>query len=355
MKKHFLLWIIYVSFILIYAYSLSTKDNPVHLPTFAYTQASLIMVFYYNYFYILPLFFTKYRLFAIGLSFFGICVYFGMRYLFTFKVNPYFGVRIFDSLTVKGFLASHTYLYVLYTVYALLFWYQKRTIRAERQLRLTETEMLSAKNKSLESENERIKADYNTLKSQINPHFLYNTLNFFYATVYEQHPQTANGIALLSDIMRYSLSPGDEQGRVPLSMEWEHLEKFIELNQLRYDEQLPVSLGREGDMTGVTIMPHLLITLVENAFKHGDLGRPMHIQLRVCDERLDFTVQNHIQQGGRKISEGGGMGLANIKRRLWHEYREQAVFDVSTTDDLFMVAMKLPVNHKQITGEQRAA
>jgi two-component system, LytTR family, sensor kinase len=351
MKRHITLWLAYLSFILLYAYFTTNKENPLDLPAFFFSQFLLILVFYHNYFIVQPTYFEKNKVLGICFFILGLASYFLVRYLFAFKISPLLGRPTFDSPVLRSFLATHTYLYVLYSVYALAFWYFKKSIKVEQQLRITETEMLGVKNKSLESENERIKADYNTLKSQINPHFLYNTLNFFYANVYEQHPQTANGIALLSDIMRYSLSPGDEQGRVPLFMEWEHMENFIELNQMRYEEPLPVSLKMEGDTAGVSIMPHLLITLVENVFKHGDMDKPIHIHLKVCEGQFNFTVQNHIPAIKRNINEGSGMGLANVKRRLWHEYHAQAVFDVRTTGDLFTVEVKLPVSY----NKQRAA
>jgi LytS/YehU family sensor histidine kinase len=109
------------------------------------------------------------------------------------------------------------------------------------------------------------------LKSQINPHFLLNTLNFLYNSVSKLSEKIADSVMTLSDIMRYALTNADEDGKVKLESEIEHISNFIKLNQARFNQRLCIELLMEGDPEGLRIIPLVLITLAENVFKYGDL------------------------------------------------------------------------------------
>lgn len=171
------------------------------------------------------------------------------------------------------------------------------------------------------SEQQRLQTEANFLRAQINPHFLQNTLNFFYAqSLPVNAPKLSEGILLLSDMMRYSLSgQGDSQARVLLRDEIRHLQNFIAINQLRFSGQLQVNFSVEGDPGDSTLIPLALVTLLENAFKHGDLSDPQHplqVQLLLdCpDAWLHFDVYNRIRTGPAERSSR--IGLENTRRRL---------------------------------------
>src|SRR5215203_7393430 len=137
----------------------------------------------------------------------------------------------------------------------------------------------------MQLEVEKSQANLNFLKAQINPHFLHNTLNFLYAKSLPYSPELSEGILTLSDIMRYALSEGNaKDGKVPLKDEIEHVRNVIKINQLRFSNNLNVQFDVEGVINSASIIPFILITLVENAFKHGDLRSneyPINIKLKI--------------------------------------------------------------------------
>ncbi len=176
-------------------------------------------------------------------------------------------------------------------------------------------------------------ANFNFLKSQINPHFLHNTLNFLYAKSLPYSSELSEGILTLSDIMRYALGQGNQKdGKALLKDEIEHVHNVIRINQLRYNNQLKVNFEMSGSIEGAIIIPFVLITLVENAFKHGDLKNqdyPITIKVTVKGSTLYFYCRNKKRTGPKQLSTG--IGLENIKKRLDLAYGDKYKFIV--TDD----------------------
>jgi LytS/YehU family sensor histidine kinase len=171
----------------------------------------------------------------------------------------------------------------------------------------------------MQLEVEKSQANFNFLKAQINPHFLHNTLNFLYAKSLPYSTELSEGILTLSDIMRYALSPSaTKDGKVMLKEEIEHVRNVIKINQLRFSNNLNVAFDVSGVVNGATIIPFILITLVENAFKHGDLKNPPYpidIKLNVADGKsLYFYCRNRKRPGAKELSTG--IGLDNIKKQL---------------------------------------
>ncbi|MET0394869.1 MAG: sensor histidine kinase, partial [Chitinophagaceae bacterium] len=158
-------------------------------------------------------------------------------------------------------------------------------------------------------------AELQFLRSQINPHFLFNTLNNIYSLVYEQSDKAPAAMLRLSDMMRYMLY--EKKETVPLAKEWDYISSFVELQKLRFHEEPAIVLTAEGNLDAHLIPPYLLIPFVENAFKHGDLrdaADPLTITLAAGDGDIRFRVQNKISH--RNKDESGGVGLDNVRRRL---------------------------------------
>jgi two-component system, LytTR family, sensor kinase len=156
------------------------------------------------------------------------------------------------------------------------------------------------------------------LRSQINPHFLFNTLNNIHSFVYRDQDKTAYSIIKLSEIMRYMLYETDAE-RVFLEKEITYIENYIELQKLRFKDPSYVNLQIEGNISGKKIPPLLLITLVENAFKHGKktLNKPgILILLKIQDNSLIFEVTNYITSTSQTKTEHKGFGLQNLEKRL---------------------------------------
>lgn len=186
-------------------------------------------------------------------------------------------------------------------------------------------------------------ANFNFLKAQINPHFLHNTLNFLYAKSLPYSEELSEGILTLSDIMRYALTKGNQKdGKAPLKDEIEHVNNVIKISQLRYSNQLKVNFEVSGSVNGVTIVPFVLITLVENAFMHGDLKNqhyPIDIKLDVKGNKLYFYCRNKKRSGPKQLSTG--IGLDNIKKRLELAYGDNYKFTVKDESEFYTTELTI--------------
>jgi LytS/YehU family sensor histidine kinase len=215
----------------------------------------------------------------------------------------------------------------------------------------------------LQLEMEKSEANLNFLKAQINPHFLHNTLNFLYAKSLPYSPELSEGILTLSDIMRYALSEGNARdGKAPLKDEIEHVRNVIKINQLRFSNKLNVNFEVTGIVNGATIIPFVLITLVENAFKHGDLkntsdpiiiklnvtgkkefsasAEPINITVRSMENRkLYFYCRNRKKSGPKELSTG--IGLENIKKRLDLAYGDKYKFNVKDETEFYTTELTI--------------
>ena len=195
----------------------------------------------------------------------------------------------------------------------------------------------------LQLEVEKSEANLNFLKAQINPHFLHNTLNFLYAKSLPYSPELSEGILTLSDIMRYALSEGNaREGKAPLKDEIEHVRNVIKINQLRYSNKLNVNFEVSGVVEGAMIIPFVLITLVENAFKHGDLNKqefPIEVRLNVDRNKLYFYCRNKKKSGPKELSTG--VGLENIRKRLDLAYGDKYKFAVQDEPEFYTIELTI--------------
>ena len=211
------------------------------------------------------------------------------------------------------------------------------------QLRDEQKQRKVLEEQKMQLEIEKSQANFNFLKAQINPHFLHNTLNFLYAKSLPYSPELSEGILTLSDIMRYALSEGNARdGKAPLKDEIEHVRNVIKINQLRFSNNLSVQFDVEGVVNGATIIPFVLITLVENAFKHGDLKsteHPISIRLKIEGKGLYFYCRNKKKTGPKELSTG--IGLDNIKKRLDLAYGDHYCLGVKDEADLYTTELTI--------------
>ncbi len=188
-----------------------------------------------------------------------------------------------------------------------------------------------------------LSAELSALKNQINPHFLYNTLSYLYAQARPLSESLGEAILLLSDMMRYSLHETDERGLVVLEKEIEHIENYIQIHQLRFGNTLAVEFEVEGRYENKLILPLILISFVENAFKHGkttDPQNPLVIKLTVHpDSSLSFFVKNRKTEGPKEHSSG--IGLLNVKRRLALAYPNAHQVTITDTKYYFEVSLTI--------------
>jgi two-component system, LytTR family, sensor kinase len=194
--------------------------------------------------------------------------------------------------------------------------------------------------RTFQLEKEKMQADYLFLKAQINPHFLHNTLNFLYSLALDYSADLSEGILTLSAIMRYSLDKTeDADGKVTLSKEIQHVHHVLKIQQLRFDHSLQVIFIIRGEPAGHRILPFVLITLVENAFKHGDLqctDNPVRLELDISTEgHLHFFCCNRKKTGPKELSTG--IGLDNTRKRLELAYGENYSLYIKDQRELFTV------------------
>ena len=168
-----------------------------------------------------------------------------------------------------------------------------------------------------EAEARQLETELAMLRTQLHPHFLFNTLNGLYALALERSDRMPDVVLKLSELLRYTLDSGEKQ-RVPLADEIRFLENYVALERLRLDGEPDLRLEIDGNTAVHRVAPMLLAPFVENAFKHGDLGLRaeafIHIRLVVEAGRLRLTVANSCSGG--VSSERTGLGLANVRRRL---------------------------------------
>lgn len=260
------------------------------------------------------------------------------RYVFIAFVAPVIFNTPKPEAGLWHYFTFSLYWWFQYSLLGLGYWYARRVIKSERLLRASETERLQL-------ENQKLQLQYNFLQAQINPHFLYNTIGFFHSKAMRFSKETAKGMELLSDIMRYSLQPATSDGKVPLKDEVKHLRNYIELHQMRFENALNIDFTQSGNLDGMRIPPHVLITLVENAFKHGIFNEnnpPLKIDLSADNGHIFFTVSNKVsngRNGARK--ESSGIGLSNIQSRLEKEYGNKSQLSYKNENGMFNVQLNI--------------
>ncbi|MCF8246877.1 MAG: histidine kinase [Saprospiraceae bacterium] len=205
----------------------------------------------------------------------------------------------------------------------------------------------AAERKALAIINRQTEAELQFLRAQINPHFLFNTLNNIYSLAVVRSPKTADMVLKLSQLLRYVVyeKKGD---LVPLEKEVEHIRHFIELFQMRNEEPQDIEFTAEGELNGVKIEPMILIPIVENCFKHCDFDTNpkafVKMQLTVREGELTFNTANTKNDADQQKDRTGGVGLENIHRRLALQHPDD--FQLETHDELglFKVFFVLKVN-----------
>lgn len=214
---------------------------------------------------------------------------------------------------------------------------------------------LRLENYKLEKDKLTLELDF--LKAQVNPHFLFNTLNSVYARVFDSDEQAADLIIRLSELMRYNLYETDV-AKITLDKELGYIQNYLNLERNRLSDQyVVIEYTQSGNPADYQITPLLLIAFVENAFKHGVKGAsgPAYVQVSatLTEDQFVFRVENSIplkrpSPVNERLSESekksGGIGLSNVSRRLHAFYENRHVLTVTTTDDTYAVSLAIQLN-----------
>ena len=198
-------------------------------------------------------------------------------------------------------------------------------------------------------ENERLTAELNFLKAQINPHFLFNTLNNLYYLAYTKSSNTTEVIAKLSQMMRYMIYDSNFP-LVPLSKEIEYMENYISLERLRLNDQIPIKFSIEGgNPQDLLIAPLIFITFLENAFKHGvSNNHPqawVNISILIREKECVYRVENSkISSTKAEAEQKSGIGIQNVKRRLELSYPGKHTLAVDDRADRYSVQLTIQLS-----------
>lgn len=198
-----------------------------------------------------------------------------------------------------------------------------------------------------ERQNENLKTELSLLRSQVNPHFMFNVLNNMVALARKQSEMLEPSLIKLSALMRYMLYETGEQ-KVLLEKETEYLQSYIDLQQQRFGKKLAVNVSIQPGDKQYEIEPMLLIPFVENAFKHGTgmiENAQIDISLSALNSKLNFTVKNKYDPASSEIKDvAGGIGLANVKRRLELLYAGKHVLTINKESNTFNVSLQIQLN-----------
>lgn len=193
-------------------------------------------------------------------------------------------------------------------------------------------------------QNEKLETEMKLLKSQINPHFLFNALNNIYSLSYLKPEKTPENLLKLSGMLRYMLYECNDK-KVPLSKEIVYLENFVDLKLLKDSRGMKVVIDLQGHDSQLQIAPMLLIPFVENAFKHShveDLENGwIKIELTVKGSKINFQVVNSSPPKSYKKDSVGGIGLPNVKRQLSLIYPKKHQLNIQSDEAIYSVNLEI--------------
>lgn len=326
---HVFFWIYIINQVLFPYYIKSYKEEFYFKDLFIYIFVGLIT--FYSIYFSLSFLFSRKNIFLsilLGLSLLTILVFsrVGIEFVFWKYMFPMNDGK--PVIVENPWVFNSVRLVIVFTIYAILIrlaidWYEAQKLKAE----------LINRNQS---------SELALLRSQVNPHFLFNTLNNIYSLVYKKSDDAPEAVMKLSSIMRYMLYDATSN-QVLLEKEIEYLKSFIELQKLRLRQHDFVEISIHGDPNGKTIAPMLLIPFVENAFKHGSKNVPnpgIRINLFIEPQQIQFIVTNHLKKSSETSGDpSGGIGMHNIQRRLDLLYPGKHSLVITEDQDIFAVKL----------------
>ncbi len=210
------------------------------------------------------------------------------------------------------------------------------------------TEWIRHEREKQELEKQNMQSELRFLKSQINPHFLFNTLNNLYALTLKKSDKAPEIVIKLSEMMRYMLYECNER-RVPLSKEVNYIKNYLDLERLRQGKNVDIAFTVNGNVHEQKIAPLMFIPFLENSFKHGlsnNINRGfVNIELDVADNEIHLFIENSKPDAlpNQMHKRSGGIGLVNVRRRLNLLYPNNYQLDIRDQPDKYAVNLKLDI------------
>jgi two-component system LytT family sensor kinase len=291
----------------------------------------------------------------MGLISFSGCFF--IMYLYYAVVHLRYDPTVYNLKDIE-YIATQDYTY--FFIYPIGYLFVVQYIQKQKEVRNFERRQLEDQQARLQLEKmnalllqeklllekDLLQSENNFLRAQISPHFLYNCLNFFYSEVFEQQPRVGEAILLLSQIMRYSLTDFNAtNGLVSLHAEIDHISNVIRMHQMRFAQTLQLEFSTEGNLTDKLIAPMILMTLVENVLKHGDLHDPSFPAIIRCKvdtgkKMVSFSTKN--KKGKSESSFSSGIGQENLRQRLANLFGDQFCMVVSDQTPVYEEELSMP-------------
>ncbi len=327
---HFLFWLVVLLFYVIF---FGRKNNN-YTQTFFFVGLLLPVVITTTYFinyYLVPQYLLKERYFRFiiyfGYTLIGSLFWVMTISMLTFIIMAEANIHAMSPASIDLFFLLASLLVVVFFAWGikmLLHWRQSKE-DFQRLMR------------------DKIEAELNFLKVQLNPHFLFNTMNNLYYLTTQKSEQAPQAILQLSEMLDYALHQGKLM-RVPLENELKQVDNYIALEMLRYEDRILLEKKITGDTRHHQIGPMMLITLIENAFKHGVMKVAGHswirIEIHCTSEKTDITISN----SKRSEKMESGIGLDNLKRQLEHLFQDHYQLEVNSNQpNEFSVHLQLNI------------
>lgn len=325
---HFSIWALFYGFFL-YPFFLQFRQVPPDLPI---RLLLTIILFYTNYFLLVPKFLLKKNTWTYILICLAIIIMVGavISMNFSFEPKPPPGFNRNEDFRDGGWtrpvfmmlsLSTPFFISALLRVY--VEWRRNEDLRKK-------------------VENEKVSSELQFLKTQLNPHFLFNSLNAIYSLSVKGSSKTSEAIISLSELMRYMLYEADKD-KVKLGKELEYIKNYVQLQRLRLSDSANVKLKISGEERGKEVPPLLFISFIENAFKYGTdyKGRTyVNIGLLINEKNIHLRVENKIG-AHRKEPKNSGVGLENIKNRLRLLYPDSHRLQITDNGETYVVDLNL--------------
>lgn len=315
--------------------SVFTENGQPHTIDFIYTASflsTLIVPVLMNYYVFIPYLLKKEKYFIYVLVFVVNIV------VFT-QFNIWFFDYFIDFIFTDYFFISYHSNITLLTIFSVFL-----IVTTLIKLSVDWFNFNSNENRELKIKNQEIQSQLSSLRSQINPHFLFNSLNVIYALAIENKKEAKDAIVQLSDILRYVIYDSNTQ-HVALKDEIILLKNYIEFQQFRHLHTDNITFNCSIDNDNYLIYPMLLLPLVENSFKYGIKGDIDHtfikIDLKQEQNNFSFDIENNYAEHLMEPNEHSGLGLENIHKNLELVYPKRHDFKIIKTKDTFRVSLKL--------------
>lgn len=292
-------------------------------------------------YWILPRYFAKKRyvetiIFVVSLFFFIGVMCHGIAWILSFYDTPYAGGTGWWTLPKIALASFYCFLKacIFIAIKLVMLWY-------ENERRVTEMEK------------SRLQSELKMLKDQVNPHFMFNTLNNLYGLIRTNPVHAQESVLGLSDILHYMLYESNYD-TIPLQREIKCLHDYIALEKLRYPGNLAVSINVQQQVQHLSILPLSLFPFVENSFKHGasELIKDAWVNIDISAYKKDFIfkIENSKQPYAKENSNGHGIGLSNAKRRLELIYQHDHSLQIIDSEDRYLVILKIALSRLNTTN-----